>query len=99
NDALVNNMRVGALDKVVFEAAGAGLPVLVASDGFASLVDGVDPSLRFGQDDAADLAARIRALHDAGAGRRVAIGATLRARVQSSHSVEHWADQIIAAPP
>ena len=35
-DALVNNMRAGALDKVVFEAAAAGLPVLVASEGFDS---------------------------------------------------------------
>jgi glycosyltransferase involved in cell wall biosynthesis len=97
SDALVNNMRAGALDKVVFEAAGAGLPVLVASDGFAPLVDGLDTPLRFRQDDAADLADRIRALHQLGAAGRAALGATLRARVQAEHSVEHWADEVVAA--
>ncbi|MFL5929563.1 MAG: glycosyltransferase family 4 protein [Gaiellaceae bacterium] len=97
SDALVNNMRAGALDKVVFEAAGAGLPVLVASDGFSSLVDGVDPPLRFRQDDAGELADRIRSLYGLGAAGRAAVGATLRARVQSAHSVEHWADEVVAA--
>jgi glycosyltransferase involved in cell wall biosynthesis len=97
SDALVNNMRAGALDKVVFEAAGAGLPVLVASDGFASLVDGLDAPLRFRQDDAAELAERIRALYELGAAGRSAVGARLRARVQAAHSVEHWADEIVAA--
>src|SRR5258707_15791571 len=36
--ALVNNMRSGALDKVVFEAAASRLPVLVSNPGFAPLV-------------------------------------------------------------
>ena len=53
-DALVNNMRAGALDKVVYEAAAAGLPVLVASEGSTPLVGGIEPPLRFAQDDAAD---------------------------------------------
>jgi len=97
SDVLVNNMRAGALDKVVFEAAGAGLPVLVASDGFAQLVDGLDPPLRFRQDDATELAGRIRALHELGADGRAALGTALRARVQAAHSVEHWADEVITA--
>ena len=97
SDVLVNNMRAGALDKVVFEAAAAGLPVIVASDGFASLVDGVGAPLRFRQDDAAELAARVRRLYELGPSARAAIGAELRERVQASHSVEHWADQVVAA--
>jgi glycosyltransferase involved in cell wall biosynthesis len=97
SDALVNNMRAGALDKVVFEAAGAGLPVIVASDGFAALVDGLDAPLRFHQDDPAELAERIRALYELGAAGRSSVGARLRARVQAAHSVEHWADEIVAA--
>jgi glycosyltransferase involved in cell wall biosynthesis len=96
-DALVSNMRAGALDKVVFEAAAVGLPVLVASHGFESLVRGIEPPLLFVQDDAHSLAARIRALGDAGAVRRQEIGLELRARVARDHSVEHWADAVIEA--
>lgn len=96
-DGLVNNMRVGALDKVVYEAATAGLPVLVASEGFAPLVDGVEPSLRFVQDDVDSLAARIRDLVAAGPAGRAAVGEELRRRVVRDHSVDHWADAILAA--
>jgi mannosyltransferase len=97
SDLLVNNMRAGALDKVVFEAAAAGLPVVVASDGFAPLVDGLEVPLRFAQDDAAQLAGRVRALYELGRDGRAALGAELRERVVSSHSVEHWADEVVAA--
>ena len=97
SDVLVNNMRAGALDKVVYEAAAAGLPVLVASDGFAPLVDGLGASLRFAQDDAGELASRVRELYELGTEGRAALGARLRERVWSSHSVEHWADAVVAA--
>lgn len=93
--ALVNNMRSGALDKVVFEAAAASLPVLVSNPGFAELVAGIEPSLTFAQDDVDELTTRIRALVDAGAGERARIGRELRARVERSHSVDHWADRVL----
>ena len=96
-DVLVNNMRVGALDKVVYEAAAAGLPVLVASEGFAPLVDGIEPPLRFAQDDVVSLAGRIEGLRAAGREGRAAVGAELRRRVARDHSVEHWAEAIVAA--
>jgi glycosyltransferase involved in cell wall biosynthesis len=96
-DALVNNMRAGALDKVVFEAAGAGLPVLVASEGFAELVDGIEPPLRFTQDDARSIAECIRGLAAAGPDVRRSIGEELRLRVQRDHSVERWADEVVTA--
>lgn len=96
-DVLVNNMRAGALDKVVYEAAAAGLPVLVASDGFASLVDGIEPPLRFAQDDAVSLAERIEGLVAAGREGRALVGSELRRRVERDHSVEHWAEAIVAA--
>lgn len=95
--ALVNNMRSGALDKVVFEAAASCLPVLVSNPGFAELVAGIEPPLRFAQDDAAGLAERIRALADAGPEARARIGRELRARVARSHSVEHWAERVLEA--
>jgi glycosyltransferase involved in cell wall biosynthesis len=94
-DALVNNMRAGALDKVVYEAAGAGLPVIVASPGFDPLVAGAEPSLRFVQDDPGSIADRIRALVEAGPERRHAVGGELRVRVERDHSVERWAERVL----
>jgi glycosyltransferase involved in cell wall biosynthesis len=95
--ALVNNMRSGALDKVVFEASAACLPVLVSNPGFASLVEGIEPSLEFPQDDAQALAERIRALVDAGPEARARIGRELRARVERDHSVDRWAERVLEA--
>jgi glycosyltransferase involved in cell wall biosynthesis len=95
--ALVNNMRSGALDKVVFEAAAACLPVLVSNPGFETLVAGIEPPLTFPQDDAQALAERIRSLVDVGPGARARIGRELRARVERDHSVGHWADGVLAA--
>ena len=48
-DVLVNNMREGALDKVVYEAAATCMPVLASNTGFA---DVLPPELRFRRDDA-----------------------------------------------
>ena len=96
-DVLVNNMRAGALDKVVFEAAAAGLPVLVASEGFDPLVAGIDPPLRFVQDDPVSMASRIEGIAAIGPERRSALGAELRARVQRDHSVERWAERVVEA--
>jgi glycosyltransferase involved in cell wall biosynthesis len=93
--ALVNNMRSGALDKVVFEAAASCLPVLVSNPGFDSLVAGIEPSLQFPQDDAGALARRIEALVAAGPEARARIGRELRERVERDHSVEHWADRVL----
>jgi glycosyltransferase involved in cell wall biosynthesis len=95
--ALVNNMRSGALDKVVFEAAASCLPVLVSNPGFDSLVEGIEPSLQFPQDDAQALADRIRALVDAGPEARARIGRELRARVERDHSVDRWAERVLKA--
>jgi glycosyltransferase involved in cell wall biosynthesis len=95
--ALVNNMRSGALDKVVFEAAASCLPVLVSNPGFESLVAGIEPSLQFPQDDARALADRIQALIDAGPEARARIGHELRARVERDHSVDRWAERVLEA--
>ena len=89
-DVLVNNMREGALDKVVYEAAATCMPVLASNDGFA---DVLPPDLRFRRDDADDLAAKLRLLAVAD---RAAIGHALRAKVEEHHSVEHWAEQVLA---
>jgi glycosyltransferase involved in cell wall biosynthesis len=83
---LVNNMRAGASDKVVYEAAAACVPALAASEIFE---DVLPPELRFPQDDVEALAERLRSLDR----RR---HPELRAVVAERHSVGHWADALLA---
>jgi hypothetical protein len=83
---LVNNMRAGAPDKVVYEAAASCLPVLAANPVFDDLLP---EELRFRQDDADDLTLKLRALD-------VRRRPELRDVVERRHSVDHWADGLLA---
>lgn len=88
-DALVNNMRAGATDKAVYEAAASCVPVLASNPA----LDGFLPAeLRFDRDDPESLADRIRSLAGADRG---ALGRALRERVEAEHSVEGWADSVV----
>jgi glycosyltransferase involved in cell wall biosynthesis len=89
-DALVNNMRAGAPDKIVYEAAATGLPVLASNPVFAGFLPDV---LRFPREDAVALAGRIRGLRGLDIG---AIGGVLREEVVREHSVDTWAARIVA---
>lgn len=90
-DALVNNMRSGATDKVVFEAAATCLPVLASNPALDTLLP---PELRFERERPETLAERIRWLAEADA---AAIGRGLRAGVERLHGVEGWADAVVEA--
>jgi glycosyltransferase involved in cell wall biosynthesis len=94
--ALVNNMRPGAPDKVVYEACAACRPVIVSNPLFDELLDDIRPPLRFALDDAGELADRVTALAALDAAERSSIGALLRTRVLERHSVESWADAVVA---
>jgi glycosyltransferase involved in cell wall biosynthesis len=94
-DALVNNMRAGAPDKVVYEAGASCLPVVVSNPVFDELVDDLDPPLRFAREDPGELAERLRVLASTPAEKRARLGRTLRDRVGERHSVEAWADRIL----
>jgi glycosyltransferase involved in cell wall biosynthesis len=83
---LINNMRAGAPDKVVYEAAASCLPVLASNPVFDDLLP---LELRFERDDPDSLAARLRSLDGS---RRP----ELRELVARNHSVEHWADGVLA---
>ena len=83
---LVNNMRAGAPDKVVYEAAASCLPVLASNPVFDDLLP---DELRFARDDVAGLAEKLRALD-------LRRRPELRDVVQRRHSVEHWADGLLA---
>jgi glycosyltransferase involved in cell wall biosynthesis len=88
-DVLVNNMREGALDKVVYEAAATCMPVLASNSGFE---DVLPAELRFRREDPDDLADKLVRLRDAD---RNALGMGLRAAVEERHSVGHWADEVL----
>lgn len=90
-DALINNMRPGAPDKIVFEAAGTALPVLASNPALDTLLSG---ELRFDRDSPESLAERIRWLATAD---RAVLGGKLRERVTALHSVEGWAAAVIEA--
>jgi len=94
HDALVNNMRAGAPDKVVYEAAAACLPVLASNPIFDELLA---TEQRFPRFDPRALAERIDALAVTSATERQAIGRALRKRVEDGHSVQSWAKGILAA--
>jgi glycosyltransferase involved in cell wall biosynthesis len=94
HDALVNNMRAGAPDKVVYEAAAGCLPVLASNPVFDSLLE---PEQRFPRWDPGALADRIAALAVLSASERAALGRRLRARVEEGHSVHSWARGMLGA--
>jgi glycosyltransferase involved in cell wall biosynthesis len=83
---LINNMRAGAPDKVVYEASASCLPVLASNPVFDDLLS---PALRFMRDDPESLAERLRTLDRR---RRP----ELRELVARNHSVDHWADGLLA---
>ena len=83
---LINNMRAGAPDKVVYEAAASCLPVLASNPVFDGLLP---PELRFDRDDPENLAQRLRGLDPR---RRP----ELREAVVRDHSVGRWADGLLA---
>jgi hypothetical protein len=87
-------MRAGAPDKVVYEAAASCVPVLASNPVFDELLE---PELRFRREDASELAARLRRFAELDPAARAAIGRTLRGRVESRHSVDSWADGVLAA--
>jgi glycosyltransferase involved in cell wall biosynthesis len=94
HDALVNNMRAGAPDKVVYEAAASCLPVLASNpvfDGF------LDERQRFSRERPEELEECIRALGELDADARADLGRRLRARVEAGHSVSSWARGVLVA--
>jgi glycosyltransferase involved in cell wall biosynthesis len=93
-DVLVNNMRAGATDKVVYEACAACTPAIASNPAFDSLLP---DELRFDRDDPRLLADRLLMLGARPPDERHALGRTLRERVAAQHSVETWASAVVEA--
>lgn len=94
-DLLVNGMRGGSADKVVFEAMAAGRPVVYSNPCFDPLTAGLPVRLRYREDDPADLADLLRELWEAGPRVRAEVGAILAQRVREAHSLDSWAERVI----
>jgi glycosyltransferase involved in cell wall biosynthesis len=89
-DVLVNATHGPTADKVVFEAAACCVPPVASSPVFEALLPA---ELRFRDGEEATLAAAVRAAGALTAEAR----RELRARVEASHSVGHWADAVLGA--
>jgi glycosyltransferase involved in cell wall biosynthesis len=93
-----NEPSTGAtFDKAVFEAAAAARPVISTNRSFAPLLDGVPLQLLAAPRDPRSLADVIAGVALATPAERAATGAELRRRVVERHSLQHWADAVIAA--
>ncbi len=99
-DAVVNTTRGqtsgGALDKVVYESAACAVPIFACNPYFDEFLGGLPIELHFGSEDDADLARVLRGFADADTGRREVTGRELRRRVETGHSVDSWADAVVA---
>jgi glycosyltransferase involved in cell wall biosynthesis len=95
-DALLN-AHAGTLDKVVYEAAAAELPVLACSPGFDGLLRDLPVDGRFRCDDVDGLKLRLLDFARSSREARRAAGGELRRRVVAAHSTQTWADGIVAA--
>jgi glycosyltransferase involved in cell wall biosynthesis len=84
-------------DKVLCEGGACGLPVVASNRNFADVLEGLPLDSRFPVGDAGALAGVLERLADAGPERRRVSGAELRRRVLAQHSVDSWADAVIAA--
>lgn len=93
-DALVNATKTGAPDKVVYEACAGCLPAIGANPIFDDLLPDV---LRFDREDAEGLAGCFEAFAALDRDERAELGRSLRRRVLERHSVEPWADSVLAA--
>lgn len=83
------------LDKVVYEAAAAGRPVLSSNVALDDFLGDLPLRLRFARRDPQDLARALLALAAAPPELRRQVGSTLRRRVEAEHSVESWADAVL----
>lgn len=96
SDVLVNAMVAGSGDKVVFEAAALGRPVLVSNPAFRELLGGLPLELDFPEGDAEALVDRLRAIASATPSSIAEAVGRLRDRVETGHSLGHWADAVLA---
>ncbi|MBA2476843.1 MAG: glycosyltransferase family 4 protein [Actinobacteria bacterium] len=87
----------GALDKVVYEASGCAVPVIACNPVLEEFLGDLPLRLQFRGGDAEDLAETLVAFSRSDRATREEVGRELRRRVEGAHSVESWADRVLAA--
>lgn len=87
-DAFASATRAGSADKAIVEAAAACLPILAATAPVRAV-------LPFSGEE--ELAARIAELARLGPDGRRGLGREAREQVREQHSLEAWADRVVAA--
>ena len=92
-DVLVSNTYGGA-DRVVYEAAASGIPVLASNRVHADLLD---PDAFFDRDDPEELATRLAEVAAMSPSERDSIGRRSRERVEQGHSVDSWVSGLLTA--
>jgi glycosyltransferase involved in cell wall biosynthesis len=92
-DLLVNNAPGGA-DRIVYEAAASGIPVLASNPAHTNLLE---PDAFYNRDDAEELAGKIENVARRSPAERDELGRSLRERVTREHSVESWSAGLLAA--
>jgi glycosyltransferase involved in cell wall biosynthesis len=92
-DLLVNNAPGGA-DRIVYEAAAAGVPVLASNPAHVNVLD---EDAFFDRDDADGLAAKLTAVASLSPAERADVGRRLRERARNGHSVDSWAAGLLRA--
>jgi glycosyltransferase involved in cell wall biosynthesis len=93
-DVLLNNNRTGTADKVVYEACASCVPAFASAASFVSLLP---EALRFAREDDEGLAEALTAFAARSREERLQLGKDLRGEVERGHSVESWADGVLAA--
>jgi len=88
--------RTGSLDKAVLEAAACGLPPIVCNPAFRDLFGQAWPALSFAPGDATALAETLATWLDHSPAERRSLTGSLRAEIERSHSVDHWADAVVS---
>jgi glycosyltransferase involved in cell wall biosynthesis len=100
SDALLSATQPRAsetLDKVVYEAAACCVPVFASNVALDEFLGDLPLELRFPPRDAVRLGELLVAFEAAPQSARAETGAELRRRVVSGHSVDSWADAIVAS--
>jgi glycosyltransferase involved in cell wall biosynthesis len=94
--AVINATSRGSGDKTILESMAAGRPVILSNEVFAPLVADLPVELFFDEGDETQLAARITALAQSDVAALNEAGEELRRRVSASHSLDRWADRVVA---
>jgi len=98
-DALLSTTQPrgsATLDKVVYEAAACGVPVVASNVALEEFLGDLELELRFPPRDPDALARILLGLATAGPEARRAAGLELRRRVVAQHSLDSWADAVTA---